>query len=162
MVKNITKKKRQNVDPFDDVVVETAIESESERSDIRYDDIGFNSLQRDSPVKSNFEEIENPGSNVYISDTDTTTNLSDLLHISIPEKATVTPLEVSLIESIMEEVRTPCIIVNISDMDTNVIMGEGIMHNESSGTSSIVTSTIPTTFILSSTIETIFIDTLTS
>ncbi|CAH1425218.1 unnamed protein product [Lactuca virosa] len=44
MVKKITKKKKQKVDPLDDVIVETATESESERLDIRYDDTGFNSI----------------------------------------------------------------------------------------------------------------------
>lgn len=153
MVKKITKK-RQNVDSLDKVVVETATDSESERSDICYDDTIFGSPQRDSPVKSIFEETKNPGGNVNVSNTDTTTNLSDPLFVSIHEKATVIPLEVLLAESTMEEVRTSGILVSVSDTNTNVTMGERMMNNEALGTSSIDTSTIPITPILSSTIKT--------
>lgn len=106
------------VDPLDEVVVETATESESERSDIHYDDTGFDSLQRDSLVKSNFEDTENCGGNVHIYNTDTTTNLSDPPHTSIPKKVRVTQALVLLTESTVEEVRTSVIHPNISDIDT--------------------------------------------
>ncbi|CAI9262168.1 unnamed protein product [Lactuca saligna] len=51
------------------------------------------------------------------------------------------------INQVIEEVQTPGIPVNISNMDTNVIMGEGVMNNESQGNPTIVISStfdIPT------------------
>ncbi|CAH1426198.1 unnamed protein product [Lactuca virosa] len=108
MVKKIKKKKRQLADPLDEVIVETDLGSGSESSAIRHDDIGFGfeTPQRDSPVKSIFEYTGSLGGHVHVSNMDTTTNLCESPSTSIPAKEIVIPPEVSRTESLTEEVRT--------------------------------------------------------
>lgn len=43
--------------PVENVTIETEHDSNSERSDIRIEDAYIGSPRRDSPIKSNFEEI---------------------------------------------------------------------------------------------------------
>ena len=62
------------------------------------------SPQRDSLVKSIFEETRSLGSSVKVSNADTTTTLGDSSTISILEQTTVIPPEVLMAESISEEV----------------------------------------------------------
>lgn len=89
MINQKKKKKKQLDDPLDEIVVETYFESESERSPIRQEELGFGfeSLQRDSSVKSTFQKTGSLGGNVSVSNTNTTTNLGDPTSNAIPEKA---------------------------------------------------------------------------
>ena len=64
---------------------------------------------------------------------DKTINQGDSSQLSSPEQTSVIPPEVSIIESISEEVRTSGIHMNISNMDTNVNMGDGVSTHEAQG-----------------------------
>lgn len=133
------------------------------RSPIRHDiGLDFETPQRHPPVKSTFEETGGLGGTVHVSNTDTTTNLGEYPITTIPKKAVVIPPEVSITDSVSEEVRTSGIIVDISNMDKNNNTGEGMKQSEAHGTSSVEPSSISITFVLSSTIKTTLIDTFTS
>lgn len=150
-------------DPLDEAVIKTDFDSGSERTPVHYEyfGFGFEKPQRDSPVKSNFEENGSLGGHVHVSHTDTITNLGESPSSTIPTKGVVIPHKVSRTDSFAEKVRTPGISVHISNMDTNVTMGKGMKHREAHGTSSLETSFVHTTLIISSTIETTLIDTPT-
>lgn len=66
---------------------------------------------------------------------DTTTNLDDSSSPSIPKKTQVIPPEVSSAKSILEEVQTSVITLDISKMDTNVKMCNGMSTHEAQGIS---------------------------
>lgn len=61
-----------------------------------------------------------------VSNTHKTTNLDDSTLTTIHEKTKVIPPEVSMAESVPEEIQTSYITVNISNRDTNVNYGEGV------------------------------------
>lgn len=135
------KEKKFVHDSLDEVVPESDFEeSGKSQTPPRDIDMGIPSPTRGSPVKSNLEETEGPGGFVKTSNMDTTTNLGDHSKISTPEKTIVIPSEVSRTELVSEEFRTSGITANISHMDVNVNMGEGVSTNESKGTSTIIIS----------------------
>lgn len=129
MVRKIKKKKRQLIDPPDEVIQETDFESGNDSSPIHNEDSGFKSPQRDFPVKSTFEVTGNLGGSVKVSNTDTTTNMSDPASTTIPEKKKLIPAKVSMAEFIPEEDRTSDITMNIFHMDINVKKGEGKLQS---------------------------------
>ncbi|CAI9271624.1 unnamed protein product [Lactuca saligna] len=102
--------------------------------------MGFASLQRDAPVKSNIEVNGNICGNVETFNVDTTTNLGDPSNPSIPEQTQFIPPKVSMTESVSEEVRTSGIPINIFDMDTNVNKGDGMLTHAAQGISNVSTS----------------------
>ena len=91
--------------------------------------------------------------------TDTSTNLGDQSTPFVPEHTSVLPPEVLIAESVSEEVRTSGIPTNISHVDVNANMGDGMSTHEAQGTSTVVTSSIPVSIVLSSTIKTTILDT---
>ena len=145
IVKKIKKKKKQLADLLGKLVVENDFESGSEGSPIRHDiGLGFETPQRDSPVKLNFEDTGSFGGNVHIYNMDTTTKLNESPSTTIPAKADLIPPMVSRTESITDEVQTLGILVNISDMEKKFFMGEGMTNNDALGISSIQTSIVHT------------------
>ncbi|CAI9294407.1 unnamed protein product [Lactuca saligna] len=75
-----------------------------------------------------------------------TLELTPIITSSIPEKTVIIPPEVSIAESIFEEVRTSGIPAYVSDTDANVNMGEGGSKDADQGLIIFTpTSTIPLT-----------------
>ena len=95
--------------------------------------------KQDSPVKSTFEETGGLGGSIHVSITDTTTNLGESPIPTIHENAIVIPPEVWMTKFVKNEVLTSGITMNISNMDKNVTMGEGVKQSEAEGTSSVET-----------------------
>ncbi|CAI9266780.1 unnamed protein product [Lactuca saligna] len=81
----------------------------------------------DSPLNSNIEVTRNPDGTVETSKVDTPINPSEQMKKSTPKKTKFIPPGVSTVESFHEEVHTSGITVNISNMDVNVTMGEGVL-----------------------------------
>ncbi|CAH1443853.1 unnamed protein product [Lactuca virosa] len=95
------------------------------------------SPRKDTNVKSNFKEIRIPDFSVNASDADVNTNSSEPIIISLPEKIIITPAKVSISEPNVEEGRTSNITKNLSNKESNVIIGEG------SSTLEIETTVVP-------------------
>lgn len=91
-------------DPQDEVVQEIDFEDNAIRSPLRHENIGFASPHRKSPVKLTFEETGSLSASMKVLNTDITTLLGDSLTLSIPEQTILIPPEVSMGESILEEV----------------------------------------------------------
>ncbi|CAI9280663.1 unnamed protein product [Lactuca saligna] len=102
-------------------------------SPIRDDNLGVPSPPRDSPIKSNVEVTGGLDGSVKTSLVDTTINQGDNPKVSTPKKTFVTPPRVSNVESVTKEVRTSGILANISHMDANVNMGQGVSNKEAQG-----------------------------
>lgn len=116
MAKKIKKKKRRVVIEDEDEVVPD--------SPVQDTDPIISSPKKASPIPLNVE----------------VTGDVDHLKVSTPMKADVIPHKISNTESVTEEVRTSGIPTNISNMDTNVNMGEGVHHNEAHGNPLIILS----------------------
>lgn len=98
-------KKRKTIqDPSDEVVLEIDFE-DIDQSLLKNNNNGFNSPQRDSPVKSTFEATGSLSGFMKTSHVGTSTNLGVSSIFSIPEQALVKAPEVSTTETVTEEVR---------------------------------------------------------
>ncbi|CAI9282806.1 unnamed protein product [Lactuca saligna] len=104
----------------------------------------------DSLIKSNVEEIVDLDVFVKTFHVDTTTNQGDQSKVSTTKKTTIIPPGISNVESVTEEVRTSSIPVNMSNMDINVSMGEGVLTTEPQGKPIIVISSTFDTSTISS------------
>ena len=123
----------------DEVVLESPIQD---------DQMGHSSPVRDSSLKSNLEATGNPDSTVETSKVDTPINLGEQIKTFAPKQTNIIPPGVSTTESIYEEVRTLGITANISNMDANVTMGEGVSNTAAQGNPHLVViSTFETSLI---------------
>ncbi|CAI9281367.1 unnamed protein product [Lactuca saligna] len=127
MAQKLNKKNRKVQVQLENVTIETQHDSDNERLDIQIEDLYICSRQRDSPIRSNFEEAWDPEVNVNISNSYTNINSSDKQNTTILEKTVVKSFSVSHTESDTEEVKTQNINVELFNKDTNVNMDEGCM-----------------------------------
>lgn len=85
MVPKLKNKKNKLEDPLEEVVQETHSEDGSDQYHIQTTDIGFDSPQKESPVKLTFEVTGSLSGSMKVCNTHTTTNLGDTSTIFIPE-----------------------------------------------------------------------------
>lgn len=111
---------------FEKLNVDTKNDSHSDDSDTRIEDSFHVSPQKDTPIKSIFEETRILDVTTHVADMGKNIDSGEQKPINIYYKATIIPSGVSHTKSIREEVETPDINAHLSDKDTNVNMDEGM------------------------------------
>ncbi|CAI9285209.1 unnamed protein product [Lactuca saligna] len=139
MAKKIAKKKKRVVVKDEDEVVP--------ESPVHDTDQIVSSPKKASPIHSNVE----------------VTGYGDHSKISTPIKDAVIPPGVSNTKLVTKEVRTLGIPANISNMDTNGTMGEGVLNNEAQGNPTIaISSTFDTSTISTNIYLPLFVSTIST